>query len=436
MTTERSRRGGAATAPAGRTATPGSGIPRSLVLLLAAACGLIVANNYYAQPLLPDLQDTFGVSSAVIGLCVTLNQLGYAAGLILVVPLGDLVSRRRLIVPMLVADAVILAAAAAAPGAWALIAALTLAGVTGSVINILIPMTATLADDTQRGRVVGTLMTGLLLGVLLARTVAGALDELAGWRLVYATAAVLIAALTLILYRKLPDLPVPPGSSYPRLLASVASLVRTEPFLRRRMAIGAAGFAAFQLLWTALPFMLAKEPYGYSPAIIGLFGLLGAAGALCAQPAGRLQDRGLAHTATGLLLTAIVASWALLAGHEILALVIAGILLLDVGVQGVHVLNQARIYGYRPQIRSRVTTAYMSAYFLGGSAGGALAVTLYPWLGWPGVCAVGGALGLAAIALWATERVRTAPPAETVPPTEPAEPAGRDTQEGPAPHPG
>ncbi|MET9296400.1 MFS transporter [Streptomyces sp. NPDC003077] len=397
---------------------PGSGIARSMVLLLALACGLIVANNYYAQPLLPDLQESFGVSSGVVGLCVTLNQLGYAAGLVFLVPLGDLLARRRLITLMLAVDALALAAATAAPGAWALIAALTLVGVTGSAINILIPLTATLAKEEQRGRVVGTLMTGLLLGVLLARTVAGALDELAGWRLVYGTAAVLIAGLAVLLYAKLPDLPAAPGSSYPKLLASVGSLVRSEPFLRRRMALGAIGFASFQLLWTALPFMLADEPYGYSPAAIGLFGLLGAAGALCAQPAGRLQDRGLAHVATGLLLGAIAISWALLLGERTLALVIAGILVLDVGVQGVHVLNQARIYGYRPQIRSRVTTAYMSAYFLGGSAGGALAITLYPALGWPGVCAAGGALAVVGLALWATERVRT--PAGQEPPGPPA----------------
>jgi predicted MFS family arabinose efflux permease len=374
---------------------------------MAAACGMIVANNYYAQPLLPDLKDAFGVSSGVVGLCVTLNQLGYAAGLVLLVPLGDLLARRRLITTMLAVDAVALAAATAAPGAWALVAALTVVGVTGSAINVLIPMAATLARDDQRGRVVGTLMTGLLLGVLLARTVAGALDAIAGWRLVYGTAAVLIASLALTLRTRLPDLPVAPGSSYPRLLASVGSLVRGEPFLRRRMAIGAIGFGSFQLLWTALPFMLAEEPYGYSSAAIGLFGLLGAAGALCAQPAGRAQDRGHAHTATGLLLGAIAASWALLLGETTLALVVAGILLLDIGVQGVHVLNQARIYGYRPQIRSRVTTAYMSAYFLGGSAGGALAVTLHPLLGWSGVCAAGGALALTGVALWATERVRT-----------------------------
>ncbi|WP_328912076.1 MULTISPECIES: MFS transporter [unclassified Streptomyces] len=402
MITRGPRPGGSLSGPA----LPGAGVSRTLVLFLSVACGLIVANNYYAQPLLPELRESFHVSSGLVGLCITLNQLGYAAGLVLLVPLGDLLARRPMIVTMLVLDAVALAGAAAAPGAWALVAALTVAGLTGTAINILIPMAATLARDDQRGQVVGTLMTGLLLGILLARTVAGALDQLVGWRFVYAVAAAIIAVLAALSRVMLPDLPATPGSTYGRLLASVGSLIAAEPFLRRRMATGALGFGVFQLLWTALPFMLSDDPYGYSPGVIGLFGLLGVAGALCAQPAGRLQDRGLAHAATGVLLAAIGVSWALLSGSGTLLLVVAGILVLDVGVQGVHVLNQTRIYAYPPRIRSRVTTAYMSAYFLGGSAGGALAVTLYPRWGWTGVCVAGGVLTAAALALWTTDRTR------------------------------
>ncbi|MET9499803.1 MFS transporter [Streptomyces sp. NPDC006552] len=386
---------------------PGTGISRSLVLLLALACGLIVANNYYAQPLLPDFTRSLHITTSGAGLAVTLNQLGYAAGLVLLVPLGDLLARRTLVTVMLAIDALALLAAALAPNAFTLVTVLTVVGITGSAINILIPAAATLARDDQRGGVVGTLMTGLLLGILLARTVAGVIDEAIGWRWVYGIAAAVIAALAVALRLRLPDIPATRGASYPQLLASVGSLVRSEPFLRRRMAIGALGFCCFQLLWTALPFMLNGAPYHYSAATIGLFGLLGAAGAACAQPAGRLQDRGVAHGATGALLLVIGAAWALTAGAGAgLALLIAGILVLDIGVQGVHVLNQARMYGYPASIRSRVTSAYMTAYFLGGSLGGALGVFLYTAAGWAGVCAAGGALTALALLLWLTDRHR------------------------------
>ncbi|MGD9484799.1 MFS transporter [Streptomyces sp. TRM70308] len=389
---------------------------------MSISIGLIVANNYYAQPLLGELSTDLNASSGLVGLSVTLNQLGYALGLVLLVPLGDLLARRPLMITMLVLDAVALAFAAAAPDAWTLVVLLTVVGVTGTVINILIPLATTLAREDQRGQVVGTLMTGLLFGILLARTVAGALETLQSWRLVYAVAAVLMAALAVAMRFLLPSLPPNPGSTYPQLLASVGRLIAAEPFLRRRMATGALGFAAFQLLWTALPLMLSDEPYGYEPALIGLFGLLGAAGAACARPAGRLQDRGVAHQASGLLLAVIGLSWALMSGYTVLALVIVGILLLDIGVQGVHVLNQARIYGYPPQVRSRITTAYVTAYFLGGSAGGALAVLLYPQWGWSAVCAAGGVLTVLALILWVTDR--------TTPPVPAAAPApGHDRSE-------
>jgi predicted MFS family arabinose efflux permease len=381
-------------------------ISKPLVMLLAVACGVIVASNYYAQPLLPDLRASFRVSPEIVGLCMTLNQLGYAVGLVFLVPLGDLVRRRRLVVAMLSLNAAALAAAAAASGVWMLVALLACVGITGTVINILIPTGATLAGEEQRGKVVGTLMTGLLLGIMLARTVAGALDQVAGWRFVYGLAAFLVVVLAVLLHRGLPDLPGSHGTDYRRLMASVIAMVASEPFLRRRMAIGALGFGIFQLLWTALPFLLSARPYDYPAAVIGLFGLIGAAGALAARPVGHMQDRGRAHLASGALLAVIGLAWALLAHGSSLVAVIAGILILDVGVQGVHVLNQARIYGYVPKIRSRVTTAYMTAYFLGGAGGSGLAAMLYPRWGWEGISVAGGALTVLALVLWGTERVR------------------------------
>ncbi|WP_344751047.1 MFS transporter [Micromonospora olivasterospora] len=383
---------------------------------MAFAVAAIVANLYYVQPLLPDLSADLGGSADMVGLSVTVTQLGYAAGLILLVPLGDLLANRGLVVSMLSAGSVALAATALAPNPVALLISLAVVGLSSAAINVLIQLAATLAGDHERGRVVGTLMTGLLLGVLLARTVSGAVGDMAGWRAVYALGAVLIAVLALALRPGLPALTARGGTSYPRLLASIVAIVRRERFLRRRMAFGFVGFAAFQLLWTALPFLLAAEPYSYSSTTIGLFGLIGAAGVVCAQVAGRLLDRGLTHPATGVLTLSLAVAWATaFSGRTQLVLLVAGIILLDIGVQGIHVLNQTRIYVFEPAIRSRVTTAYMTSYFLGGAFGGGLAVFLVPRTGWTGVCVAGGVLATAAALLWLADRgvaePATAPPA-------------------------
>jgi len=394
---------------AGRAAA-GGGISRALNFFIALSCGLIVANNYYAQPLLPSLTGHLHASSGVVGLCMTGNQLGYAVGLALLVPLGDLLPRRRLIVVMLGAVVLALVLAACAPNVWVLVAALAAVGVAGTAINILIPFTASLAAPGQRGNAVGIVMTGLLLGILLARTVSGTIAQLAGWRMVYVVAACLIGVLAISMARVLPDLPTAPGQSYARLLSSVVAMVRGEPFLRHRMVLGMLGFCIFQLMWTALPFLFAHPPYHFSTAEIGLFGLLGAAGALTATPAGRLASHRRVHLATGAFLACIAIAWGLLAHGNMLAFIIAGLLVLDVGVQGAHVLNQTRILAYPLRVRSRVTTAYMVAYFTGGSIGAVLATQLYPAWGWPGVCAAGAVLTLLAFAAWSAERVHAPDP--------------------------
>ncbi|QFZ17788.1 MFS transporter [Saccharothrix syringae] len=391
--------------PTGTQAAPGAGLRRSLMLLMAVACGVVVANLYYIQPLLPDLARDFGVAPGAVGSGVVVTQVGYAVGLVLLVPLGDLVAQRALVVTMLAAGAVALAATALAGGPAVLLACLAVVGLASTTINVLIQLAATLARPQERGKAVGTLMTGLFLGVLLARTASGALGDAAGWRAVYAGAAVLLALLAAVMRVALPDLPARRGASYPQLLLSVVALVRSERFLRRRMAFGLLGFASFQLLWTSLPFLLSEEPYGYSSTVIGMFGLIGAAGVLCAQVSGRLLDRGLAHPVTGVLVLLLAVAWAAnAAGATLLVPLLVGIVLLDIGVQGVHVLNQTRIYTYPDAVRSRVTTAYMTSYFLGGALGGGLAVLLVQRAGWPGVCVAGGVLALLAGALWVTDR--------------------------------
>ncbi len=277
----------------------GRGMSRGLILLFAVATGQAVASNYLAQPLLETLRDQFGVTAAVAGLIVTASQVGYAAGLILLLPLGDLFERRRLITTLAAITVAGLVAAAVAPSIGFFIAAAGVIGMTSVMAQLLVPFAATLAPEAERGRVVGKVMSGLILGILLARTFSGLVSQIAGWRAVYAIAAVLMLVQTVVLYVKLPRYRSSAGLSYPKLLASVLELARGEPVLRRRALYGVFSFAAFSVLWTTLAFLLAGPHYGYSDGIIGLFGLVGAAGALTASVVGRFTDRGWVYWLTG-----------------------------------------------------------------------------------------------------------------------------------------
>ncbi|MTD45982.1 MFS transporter [Conexibacter sp. W3-3-2] len=379
---------------------------RRLVLLLAVVCGAAVANLYYAQPLLDTIAGKLDVSTGLAGVVVTATQLGYAAGLVLIVPLGDLLERRALIVRLLLACALALALTAAAPSFAVLAAALGAVGVTAVVAQVLVPMAATLAPPEESGRVVGTVMSGLLIGILAARTVSGVLSHAFGWRSVYAAAAVLMLVLALVLWRALPRqrIAAQVEGGYRGLLRSIPGLVREEPLLRRRMLYGAAGMATFSVLWTSLTFLLTDAPYDYGDATVGLFGLFGLAGALSAQAAGRFADRGRLREATGGFWACVLLGWALLAfGRSSLAAVIAGIVVLDLGVQGQHISNQAAIFTLRPEARSRLNTAYMAHNFLWGAVGSAGAAAAYALAGWGAVVALGAAFAVVAFLAWVRE---------------------------------
>jgi len=377
-----------------------------MVLLLAAACGAAVANNYYAQPLLHTIAATFGVSEATAGLLVTAGQAGYAVGLALLVPLGDLLERRRLIARMLVLTAVAQALAAAAPTFAVLASALALAGVTSVVAQIIVPMAASLATDNERGQVVGKVMSGLIIGILLARTISGLIASVAGWRPVYIMAAAAMLLLAAVLYRALPEVEPSERISYRALLRSVLDLIREEPVLRQRMGLGAASLGCFSILWTPIAFLLSGPPYHYGTALIGLFGLAGLAGAAAAPAAGRLADRGRGRYATLGSIVILLGSWSLLdLGAHSLAALIAGTIALDLGVQALHISNQSAIYALRPQARSRLNTAYMVAYFLGGAVLSAAASLVYSAAGWNGICVLGALTAAAALWFWlATNR--------------------------------
>jgi predicted MFS family arabinose efflux permease len=391
-------------------------LSRGLVLLLAVATGTAVANLYYIQPLLNEVAVDFGVSETASGLLVTASQVGYVIGLALLVPVGDLFERRRLIVLVMLGTAVAAAACAAAPTFLVLLAALVALGLLSVVAQIVVPLASALAGPEERGQVVGTVMSGLLVGILSARTLAGLVAEVGGWRLPFAVAAGGMVVLALVLHRVLPVAPPPDPQPYPRLLRSVLTLIRDEPVLRQRMALGSLGFGCFSILWTAIAFLLGSH-YGYGEGVIGLFGLAGVAGALIAPVSGRLADRGQGRLAVSVFLVLLLASWALLdlGGTSIVALV-AGIVVLDLGVQGAHINHQATIYALRPEARSRVTTAYMCSMFLGGVVGSLLAATIYGAAGWGATCALGAGFAAVALAVWAlTRRVgRTAGAARPV----------------------
>jgi predicted MFS family arabinose efflux permease len=378
-------------------------VSRVVITLLALACGTAVANLYYVQPLLNLLAQTFAVSQPTAGLLVTCSQLGYMLGLLLVVPLCDLLERRRLITGLLVGAAAADAACAAAPSFSVLAAALATLGGLSVVAQIVVPLAATLASPQQRGQVIGTVMSGLLIGILLARTFSGLIAALGGWRLVFALAAAVMLALSLALHRKLPIGAATPRLHYSQLLRSVLALIIQEPVLRQRMALGALAMAGFSVLWTCLPFLLGGRPYHYSEATIGLFGLAGLTGALAAPLVGRLADRGYDRHAVGALLFTTLASWALLAaGHLSLPALVAGLLTLDLGIQGVHINNQHAIYRLQPAARSRLTTAYMVSFFLGGVIGSLLSTITYGIAGWTATCLLGAVIALTACTIWAT----------------------------------
>ena len=392
--------------PAPTRPAPGAGLSPRMVMLFAVACGMAVANIYYIHPLLTGIAGTFNVSSGTTSVVVTVQQVAYVAGLALLVPLGDVRDRRRLAVTLLTLAALAEVVMAAAPTVQVLAAATALLALCTVVAPILVPFAATLAAPEERGRVSGKVISGLLMGVLLARTGGGLVAQWGGgWRTVFAVAAAMMLLLALTLRRALPHLPPAAQLTYPALLRSVGSILREEPALQLRCAYGILSFAGFNALWTSIAFLLAGPPYSYSEGVIGLFGLAGVAGAYAARVAGPLADRGKDYPATGALFAAILLGWVLMAvnGGHWLAPLLLGVLVLDFGVQGLQVTNLSVIYRRRPEARSRMTTAYMTIYFLGGALGSAVSGAAYQARGWVAVCLAGMGFAALALAMWAAE---------------------------------
>ncbi|ELD3312369.1 MFS transporter [Enterobacter hormaechei] len=377
------------------------GLSPALILLMSVATGLAVASNYYAQPLLDTIARAFDLSASSAGFIVTAAQLGYAAGLLFLVPLGDMFERRMLIVSMTLLAAGGMLITASSQSLTMMIIGTALTGLFSVVAQILVPLAATLASPEKRGKVVGTIMSGLLLGILLARTVAGLLASLGGWRTVYWVASVLMVIMALALWRGLPKVKQENHLNYPQLLASVFSLFTRDKLLRTRAILGCLTFANFSILWTSMAFLLAAPPFNYSEGVIGLFGLAGAAGALGARPAGGLADKGKSHMTTSAGLVLLLLSWAAIwYGHVSVLALIIGILVLDLTVQGVHITNQTVIYRVKPDARNRLTAGYMTSYFIGGAAGSLISASAWQHAGWTGVCAIGAIVAAINLLVW------------------------------------
>lgn len=377
------------------------GLSPALIVLMSIATGLAVASNYYAQPLLDTIANAFSLSINQAGFIVTAAQLGYAAGLLLLVPLGDMFERRGLIVFMTLLAAGGMVITALSQTLWVMILGTALTGLFSVVAQILVPLAATLAEPEKRGKVVGTIMSGLLLGILLARTVAGLLASLGGWRTVYWVASVLMVFMAIALWRGLPKVKSETHLNYPQLLSSVFGLFIKNPLLRTRALLGCLTFANFSILWTSMAFLLASPPFNFSDGMIGLFGLAGAAGALGARPAGGFADKGKAHLTTTIGLVLLLLSWiAIVMGQYSIIALIIGILVLDLTVQGVHITNQTVIYRMMPDARNRLTAGYMTSYFIGGAAGSIISASAYQHAGWNGVCAAGAIIALLNLVVW------------------------------------
>ncbi|GAA5011576.1 MFS transporter [Streptomyces siamensis] len=391
--------------PSPSAVTSAHGVPGRLVVLLAVASGMTVANLYYAQPLLSSLRDVFHVSTAAAGGLITLTQVGYVIGMLFLVPLGDRLEKRGLITVLLGVTTLALVAAGLATSFPLLLAASLVAGATSVVAQIVVPFAASLAPDHARGRIVGRVMSGLLTGILLSRTLSSLVSDAAGWRVVYLGSAVLMAVLAVALRAALPAHAPTTTIPYAHVLRSTLRLVRTHPALLRRGLYQAAMFGAFSAFWTTVSYVLTGPPFHYSPVGVGLFALVGAAGAVVAPVAGHWADRGLTRPMTGVALAVAAVAFAVagLGGHHIVLLALAAVLL-DMAVQSTLILGQHTIYQLDADARARLNSAFIAIFFVGGALGSQLASVAYHAAGWPAVAAFGTALPVLALLYWTTER--------------------------------
>jgi predicted MFS family arabinose efflux permease len=381
------------------------GISPGLTMLFALAAGASVGNLYWAQPILGEIVGALGVSPGSSGLLVTLTQIGYAVGVFLLVPLGDTVNRKRIIPALMILCSAALAGSALAPNFAVLLVALALVGVTTVAGQLLIPLAGDLAPADQRGRTVGTVASGILLGILISRTVSGIVADIFGWRAVYAAAAAIMLILAVLMASALPHLAPRERVPYGKLLRSVLAAVAQHRTVRVVMLIGAATMCVFTAFWTGMTFLLAAAPFSYSASQIGLVSLVGILGAVAAQRTGPVFDRGWAVPAigVGLAITLVALAVSGLGASSIIAVLIAGALF-SIGLQSVQVLAQTMMLSIDPAARSRLNTALVVGNFVGGALGSTLAAVLWQLGGWPAIMGGSAVITGLALAVWFIHR--------------------------------
>lgn len=384
-------------------------ISPALTFLLATACGLIAANLYYGQPLAGIIGAELGLSAGATGLIVTLTQIGYGIGLLFVVPLGDLVENRKLVVSAVAMAVLSLVAAAFAPHAAPFLIAAFLVGVSSVAVQVIVPYAAHMAPHAIRGRVVGNVMSGLMAGIMLARPVSSLLSEVVSWRGVFLTSAAVMALLAVVLFRLLPARMPDARLSYGALMASMGRLALHTPILRRRAIDHAFLFAAFSLFWTTTPLYLSGPHFNLSQSEIALFALAGAAGTVAAPIAGRMADRGWTRAATFFALVAVALSFAVThlapeGSHLALAILVVAAIVLDFGVTTNLVLGQRAIFTLGAEFRSRLNGIYMATFFMGGAIGSAVGGWAYAVGEWQAASWIGFALPVAALLYFLTEK--------------------------------
>lgn len=395
---------------ASTTASSPSDTPISgkIILLLATACGLIVANVYYAQPLIGPIAAALGMSPQAAGLIMTLTQLGYGAGLLLLVPLGDLIENRKLTLCIIALGTVALVTAAFSRHPLPFLLAALCIGLGSVAVQILVPYAAHLSPEASRGRAVGNVMSGLMLGIMLARPVASLVADAWAWYGIFLLSAGIMIVLALVLMRALPRRQPAPGLHYFALLASMGHLLTHTAILRRRAFYHAFMFGAFSLFWTAIPLLLASPAYGLHQTGIAIFALVGVAGAVAAPIAGTLADRGLSRPATGLAMGAAVLAFLMTqfatpGSTTALVLLAVAAILLDFGVAGNLVLGQRAIFSLGAHLRSRLNGLFMAIFFVGGAIGSALGAWAFAQGGWPLTAWIGMAMPAAALVYYLGE---------------------------------
>lgn len=385
---------------------PDAMLTAGITTLFSLTCALAVANVYSAQPLLDSMAVSLKVAPGMIGGVITATQLGYAIGLLFLVPLGDWLNRKYVAMTQLLLSAAALVVAGLSPNIATLLGAMLIVGLMAVVVQLMVAWVAILATPQKRGQAVGTLTSGIVSGILLSRFISGAIADIAGWRAVYLTAACMMLLMAGVVWKVMPSpskQSQPQKSTYLSLLKSVFQLYITEPQLRKRGILALLIFTAFSMLWTTMVMPLTALSLSHTQA--GMFGLAGLAGVLAASRAGKWADQGWAQRTTGLALALLALSWLPIAYVETSLLwLLVGVIALDFAVQAVHVSNQSLIIAARPAAASRLVGAYMCFYSLGSAAGAIVATQLYSHWGWQAVCLAGAAVSACAFLVWSGSR--------------------------------